>query len=125
MKNFFLTVLLLFGGCDKIITGTKYNADLDICYNASKEEIPIPPYICTNDCSSFKCPAAYAILYCDTDPSLYKIDYKDSIRRIAKYYYNDILVAGTYADGTKVCNWGSLDKGCDEGFHLVKEERCY
>lgn len=125
MKNFFLTVLLLFGGCDKIILGTKYNADLDICTGVSTNELPLPPNICTNMCHLFRCPANYTIVLCDTDPTIKRIDHSNGVTRITKYFIDDKLVSGTFADSTKVCSWGSLSKGCEGSFTLVKEERCY
>lgn len=121
----YLLFLLAFLSCDKIILGTKYNSDLDVCYGVSTTELPLPINICTNNCNLFRCPANYIENLCDTDPTMKKVESYDGKTRIAKYFIDGVAVSGTFADGTKVCNWGSLPRSCAGSFNLVKEERCY
>lgn len=126
MKQCFLPILLItFFGCDKIITNTKYNADMDICTSFKTIENPSPTHICTNSCKDFKCPANYVEYSCLSDPNMFKLEslYKDV--RITKYRVDGKEVARTYSSTSLVCNWGSLTRACIEGFNRVIEERCY
>ena len=125
MKYFFLTILLLIFSCDKIITGTVYNADLDVCYGVKDVENVVPPYICTNMCINFSCPPAYVVYQCVSDDKMLNIVSSFKGIRITKYRVDGKEVAGTYSSAEKVCNWGNITRPCEEGFNKVIEERCY
>lgn len=124
MKYLFLVILLLLG-CDKIITNTKYNADMDICTSVKYAENIIPTNICTNNCRLFKCPADYVEYSCISDPNIFKIESLYNDVRITKYRVDGREVARTYSSRALVCSWGSLTRACIEGFNRVIEERCY